>query len=142
MKGISTILAMILIVIIVVALIGLTYTFAIGLFQTTTEGASSTTTDITERMQKSAVISSATCDASDNIDFTIRATGSGDIDAAEIYAFIDEKPLNLGSTAVDVASGTISSEMTGTGVTLTAGVHTLKVSVPAGESPSYSVTCP
>ena len=46
MKGISTILAMILIVIIVVALIGLTYTFAVGLFGTTTEATTETTHEV------------------------------------------------------------------------------------------------
>lgn len=52
MKGLSTILAMILIVIIVVALIGLTYTFAANLFQTTTSTATTSVETTTANMDK------------------------------------------------------------------------------------------
>ena len=52
MKGISTILATILVVIIVVALISLTYTFAINLFGTASKGATGGVEQTTIRLDK------------------------------------------------------------------------------------------
>jgi FlaG/FlaF family flagellin (archaellin) len=96
MKGISTILAMILIVIIVVALIGLTYTFAVGLFQTTTSAATTTTTNITSNILKSVyIIGTPICTNSttnmvwDWVNFTIQNTGTLTINPGDLYATID-----------------------------------------------------
>jgi FlaG/FlaF family flagellin (archaellin) len=49
MKGISTILATIMIVIIVVALVSLTYSFAVSLFGTSTKPVE---TSVTEQLKK------------------------------------------------------------------------------------------
>ena len=75
MKGISTILATILIVIIVVALVSLTYTFAVGLFGTASSGASSGTTALTERLQKTVEFVGAACNST-HTKFTFRHSGT------------------------------------------------------------------
>ena len=75
---------MILIVIIVVALIGLTYTFAANLFSTTTETATSSVTTTTKNMDKTVqVIGSPLCTVSStgagqgiNVTFTIKHGGA------------------------------------------------------------------
>jgi FlaG/FlaF family flagellin (archaellin) len=143
MKGISTILAMILIVIIVVALIGLTYTFAVGLFSTTTGGATQQTTAVTQRLQKSATIVSASCGSlsgsSRNFKFTIKNTGTLPIKDTEQAVFQDDVKATL--TFSQLESGALTNEYTFANVSKAdAGDHLIKLSVPAGEV-TYSVTC-
>jgi len=142
MKGISTILAMILIVIIVVALIGLTYTFAVGLFSTTTGGATQQTTAVTERLQKSGTIVSASCGAAGatrTFKFTIKNTGTLQIKDTEQAVFQDDVKATVTFAALD--AGALSNEYTFTNVSKAdAGAHSIKLSVPAGEV-TYSVTC-
>jgi len=144
MKGISTILAMILIVIIVVALIGLTYTFAVGLFATTTEGATEQTETVTEAMQKSVNIVSGRCNSTDDIvNFTVKNTGTKDIVAADLGAFISEMPQTFGvPLSGTLTKGSLSNEM---GIDSTidlqdATQYVLKISAPAADV-TYKITC-
>jgi len=147
MKGISTILAMILIVIIVVALIGLTYTFAVGLFTTTTTGATGQTETVTKRLDQSvSFITDPTCtNTSDTwtISFTIRHSGAiYDITSADIDVLVDNDqittingftdPMTPGETEYLSVSNESTVDWSGT--------KTLTVSVPAAPV-SKSVTC-
>ena len=143
MKGISTILAMILIVIIVVALIGLTYTFAVSLFTTTTVGATEQTQQVTEQMQKSVWISSVRCEETgQTLNFTIKNTGTMTIKAADLRFYIDETPQTLSTSFSDLVKGNISDEMgIDSSVTLTADTeYTFKVAAPAADV-EKKVTC-
>jgi archaellum component FlaF (FlaF/FlaG flagellin family) len=149
MRGISTILAVILIVIIVVAMISLTYTFAVNLFTTTTTGAEEQTSATTERMLKGVTFASASCDAGNNIiRFTIRHTGSVDIESGELAAFIDGSKADFensaGSliTAVPLDSGQVSDEFNYTSTTDYQDGDKVKITVsaPAGEV-ERTVTC-
>jgi len=107
MKGLSTILAMILIVIITVALIGLTYTFASGLITTTTTGAQNQTTTMTQNLQKTVIISGASCINTTpaaaviwtNVTFTVKATGANGISgtAHELSAALDGADISTGT---------------------------------------------
>ena len=82
MKGISTILATIMIVIIVVALVSLTYTFAVGLVSTSTRPVETSVSETTKKIDKSvSIVGDPACsyDAATNkysITFTIRHLGS------------------------------------------------------------------
>jgi FlaG/FlaF family flagellin (archaellin) len=148
MKGISTILAMILIVIIVVALIGLTYTFAVGLFSTTTSGATGQTEAVTKRLDQSVTfVTNPSCTSNTDswtINFVIKHTGV---------------KYNIGSNEIDVLVGnTPITTVTGFGTTMTPGetkylsitnetavnwfgTQTLTVSVPAAPI-SKTIDCP
>jgi FlaG/FlaF family flagellin (archaellin) len=145
MKGISTILAMILIVIIVVALIGLTYTFAVGLFSTTTSGANEQTTAITERMQKSISIVAARCNSTnDYVYFTLKSTGTTNITQVDLSAFIADTPVSFTLSPAPLAAGLTSNQMNASaiaaGVNLANQEYTFKVSAPAADV-STKVTC-
>ena len=143
MKGISTILAVILIVIIVVAMISLTYTFASSLIATTTTEAAKQTTTTAERMLKTVEFIIANCDAnSDEVKFTLRHTGSADINSGELAAFVNEEivatnPL-INETSLN--AGSISPEFVYTG-TFNSG-DSVKITISAPANPAnMEVTC-
>lgn len=161
MKGISTILAMILIVIIVVALIGLTYTFAVGLFSTTSGTATSQVTTTTTRLDKQvSFIGTVTCKnstvAADNwtVTFTLRHNGATwDINDAvqnELTAILDSNVIADSQTWYTTGSGTLGTTPIKPGELKTfslwygasafTGSHTLTISAPAGEMP-MQITC-
>ena len=133
MKGISTILAMILIVIIVVALIGMTYTFAVGLFSTTTTATENQTSQITGNMGKTVNIVAARCDATANsYTYSLRNTGTQTIRIADLALFADGSLVTVNGFDSDLTVGEVD-EFTATVTDVTAGSHTLRVSTPAGE---------
>jgi len=151
MKGISTILAMILIVIIVVALIGLTYTFAVGLFSTTTAGATEQTAAVTKRLDQSVTfLTDPTCTnyTSDSwvIKFTIKHTGATyNIESDEIDALVGNDPFVINGFGTTMAPGetkylNITNNKTETNIDWS-GTQTLTISVPATPV-TKTVNCP
>jgi archaellum component FlaF (FlaF/FlaG flagellin family) len=160
MKGISTILAMILIVIIVVALIGLTYTFAVGLFTTTTTSTTAQTEATTKRLDKHvSFISDPTCTNTSTtwtVKFTIRHDGAtynindvgstGELSvifAGEIIPDTATKEVGgtetLGKTKITPGSAK-TFNFTNTSAVNWANTQTLTISAPAGIMPK-TVTC-
>jgi len=163
MKGISTILAMILIVIIVVALIGLTYTFAVGLFSTTSGTATSQVTTTTTRLDKQvSFIGTVTCgNYSGNanswvIQFTIRHNGATHTindpsSPNELTAIIDSSVIPDPNTKLVGGATTLWTQpikpgelkafnLTYANSSAFIGTHTLTISAPAGEMP-MQITC-
>jgi FlaG/FlaF family flagellin (archaellin) len=139
MKGISTILAMILIVIIVVALIGMTYTFAVGLFSSTAQTTEQQTQQITGNMGKSVAIVAAKCNTTTRTyTFSIRNTGTSTIITSELAALADSTLLTV--TFGDLTVGQVREFTSSALTSLPAGSHTLKISAPAGEV-QETVTC-
>jgi len=149
MKGISTVLAVILIVIIVVALVGLTYTFAVTLFGTAAGGAEAQAAAVTERLQKSVTFVGAACDivgSTATYTFTLRNTGTLLVEDTDLAAFVNG--VRIPDTAVtppwaDIAAGAVDDERSFTNQTVaqgTTGVKTLTISAPAA-SVDKSVTC-
>jgi len=138
MKGISTILAMILIVIIVVALIGLTYTFAVGLFGTATTGATGQTEAVTKRLDQSiGFVTSPVCTNTTNnwrITFTIKHTGAThDITSTDIDVLVGNTKHTINGWTADLSPGGtaylyVENE---SAVDWATDVQTLTVSVPA-----------
>ena len=149
MKGISTILAMILIVIIVVALIGLTYTFAVGLFGTATTGATEQTAAVTTRLQKTVAIVASSCEdgtTEDYVSFTLKHTGTIAIENGELSAFLDGSKIDPTNTTYNgklsetgLAEGSLSDEFNHT-TTDHKSTRILRISAPAGEVDA-SLTC-
>lgn len=142
MKGISTILAMILIVIIVVALIGMTYTFAVGLFSSTATTTENQTAQITGNMGKTIAVVSARCVAgtgtAGSYSVVVRNTGNAAITANEIAVTADGALLTLSSPAPLPVGNTV--QYTSVGMAVTATTHNLVVSSPAGNV-EEKVTC-
>lgn len=149
MKGISTVLAVILIVIIVVALVGLTYTFAVTLFGTAAGGAEAQAAAVTERLQKSVTFVGAACDIAGSTatyTFTLRNTGTLTVASTDLAAFVDG--VRIPNAAItppwaDIPDGQVDDERSFTNQTAaqgTSGTHTLTISAPAA-SVDKSVTC-
>jgi len=148
MKGISTILATILIVIIVVALVSLTYTFAIGLFGTAARGAEAGVTATTIRLDKAvAFVTDPACTYSApiwTVTFTIRHTGATyNISYNEIAAYFGTDGTTTDFTIGSMAAGTTKTirATNTTGAAWGGATRSFVVSAPAGEV-SKSVTCP
>lgn len=147
MKGISTVLAVILIVIIVVALVGLTYTFAVTLFGTAAGGAEAQAAAVTERLQKSVTFIGASCSISGSTTtykFTLRNTGTLTVKSTDLAAFVDGVKIPDATVSFnDIAAGVADSEKSFANQTAaqgTSGTHTLTVSAPAA-SIDKSVIC-
>jgi archaellum component FlaF (FlaF/FlaG flagellin family) len=141
MKGISTVLAVILIVIIVVALVGLTYTFAVTLFGTAAGGAETQAAAVTERLQKSVTVVTSSCNATLNeVIFTIRNTGTLEIEATDLAAFMNGERLTVSFTPDPLPDGQLSDTLTASGVTFSAGNNILTISAPAA-SVDKTITC-
>jgi len=162
MKGLSTILAMILIVIIVVALIGLTYTFSVQLFQTSATGASNATQSTTQNLQKTVDIISANCynttQTTEMVNFTVRATGlalNGELSALWDGVDISSTVYETNNTGVYVANKINTISLAGGQVkgfsyiyTLPAypavtsyHSHILTITAPAGDVPQTLTSC-
>jgi FlaG/FlaF family flagellin (archaellin) len=148
MRGISTILATILIVIIVVALISLTYTFATGLLKTATGGAQSGVETATKKMdQRIVFVTDPTCtnisgsDTIWEISFTIRHDGATySINASEISAFFGNTQLTLDLEGVIDHGATKPIKGNATGYSWDGKQDTFTVSAPAGPI-DKKITC-
>ena len=155
MKGISTILAMILIVIITVALIGLTYTFASGLITTVSTGAQNQTSTITTNLQKTVYISGTPTCTNDttkvNVSFTIKVTGAAginkelgaSIDGADMtgttYEYWTASPTTLISNSVLSPNKVQGYIMNFSKSATTYKARTITISSPAGDV-SYTIS--
>jgi FlaG/FlaF family flagellin (archaellin) len=147
MKGISTIVATILIVIIVVALVSLTYTFATGLLSTTTKSAETGVTTTTMRMdQRASFATDPICKNVTNgwnITFSLRHDGATyKIKADEINAFFGSDELNITDLA-ELVPGKVKT-FTGqnkTPVDWSDKTDSFTASVPASPI-SKTITCP
>jgi len=149
MKGISTILATILIVIIVVALVSLTYTFAVGLFSTAAGGAEKGVVTTTQRLDKSvSIVGTPVCTKpvsnSYQIVFTIRHLGATyNITSTEASAFLGGGSGIISGFSTDLAPGGTKT-LTWTNnslVTWSSTGTTFTVSAPAADASKTLTTC-
>jgi FlaG/FlaF family flagellin (archaellin) len=98
MKGVSAVIAIILILMIVVALAALAWTWFSGIFSTLTETAETSIVQTTEQMAQNFVLESVWCDTvADEIEFTIRNTGTNAITADGISAYIAGEKIAIGT---------------------------------------------
>ena len=150
MKGISTILATILIVIIVVALVSLTYSFAVSLFGTSTNPVETSVTEATKKIdQRVTFVVDPVCTRSDGISweilFSIRHEGAThNITSSQITALYGNTPGDVtGWGSSPMAPGTVKSLTfkNNTAVDWSGKTYQFTVSAPANPI-SKSVTCP
>ncbi len=141
MKSISTILATILLVIIVVSIVGLFYTFSVTLFQQAAGGATNQTVTVVTGLGKQANIVVASCRILSNVRFTVRNVGNLDIKAGEMAAFIDGIKVNTvpDITTITLPAQTYSDEFIASFFGKSSA-RELKIVTPAGET-SKIVNC-
>ncbi len=146
-KGISAVLAVVLIVVITVAIIGLAYAWATGFFEMTTEASEAGAEAILQNLQKKVKITSARCDAVtiddliwNNITFTVKATGTADIEAGELVAILNDLQwgVNPAMNTVDFAAGDLKQFW---GLTRQGGSIVFKIDAPAGPV-EKEIDCP
>jgi len=106
MKGISDVIAEILILMIVVALAALGWTWFSGIFADLTDTAETSVTQTVSGMAQSFVIENAFCDTTTpELHFTLRNTGSDDIDDDRVVAYVQGSRLTVGVPGFDIRSG-------------------------------------
>ena len=88
MKGVSAVIAVILILMIVVALAALAYTWFTGIFSSLTESAGENIMDTTESMSKQFALDAVGCSGG-TLSVSVRNTGSGSLDAANVAIYLD-----------------------------------------------------
>ncbi len=140
MKGISAVLAVVLIVVITVAIIGLAYAWATGLFGITTEASEQQVGGLTDSAQKSIEIISAACGEGETVVFIIRNTGTLDIDYDELTAFIDEDLVVIGPKGIIIEPDHIQQFGTLEFRGIAGTKYELKVDAPA-RAATYTFIC-
>jgi len=89
-KGISAVLATVLIVVITVAIIGLAYAWSVDLFGTVSDSTDDQIGGQLDMMEKRIQIVTAGCE-NGIISFTIKSTGTEDILASELSAYVNSQ---------------------------------------------------
>ena len=173
MKGVSEVIAIILILMIVIALAALAYTWFSGIFATLTGTASTSITTTTQQMQVQFRMEGAACidktvppdgdcaddnglAADDQLQFTIRNTGSARFNPAVTTAYINGNYEGLTAAMAVYGGGaaclattfdngctatfTKSAPLTTTPV-CTAAIRTLKVVIATGITDTITINC-
>ncbi len=128
MRGISTLLAIILLVVIVVAIVSLLFTFFSGLFSTTTQAATASTTHVTGLFTSCIRVVSMS-----SREINIRNCGLGVLTNDTLNLFIDNQKFNFSMTPESIDKeeiATIAIPLWG----ITIGDHTLKIVNPKTET--------
>jgi len=89
MKGVSAVIAIILILMIVVALAALAYTWFTGIFSSLTSVTEEAVETSTTAMSANFLIETA-FNTSTTVHFTLRNTGTADIDLSKLGAYVDD----------------------------------------------------
>jgi hypothetical protein len=106
MKGISDVIAEILILMIVVALAALGWTWFSGIFTELTDTAETGMVQTVSGMAQSFVIENAFCDTTvPELEFTLRNTGSDDINDDRVVAYVQGTRLTVSPPGFDIPSG-------------------------------------
>jgi len=155
MKGISAVLATVLIVVITVAIIGMAYGWSTGMFKMVSDTSKDETAQQISNIEKAVSIIAATCVSGNSITggvstdpgtnppktntiiFTIKNIGTSDILSGELTIFLNNNMLSDVITS-NLANGASDEIRT---LTTLVGAVNLKVSAPAG-SVEKDIVCP
>lgn len=152
-KGVSAVIAVILILMITVALAAMAYVWFTNIFQELTEGAGGAATQTATALGTSFTIDSAAYNSNDDETVvTIRNTGSQNIDLTSMAFFINDFPANITTDGQSNASSIlVPDRYTDTPFELTnstaagavcPGPTVLKATVGAGFTQSKTIACP
>jgi len=123
-------MAVILVLMIVVAVAALAYTWSTGIFSSLTESVGISIKQTTQALGKKFVLDAATC--SGTLIFTIRNTGSVTLNGDLVEAYLDGVNAGASDPGTTIAEGAIQSY---TGGSCSSG-QTLKVTIENGASNS------
>ncbi len=121
MKGISAVIAVVLILMITVALSAMAYVWFTGVFDTITEGAGEAAEGTADIISTSFSVQAGVMSGADTLILYLTNTGSSDIDLTRVNVFVD----NLLATN--------TSDNTFTGILVPGDIKTLKSSNTTGE---------
>jgi len=125
-KGISTIIATILMLLVLVAIIGVAFTW----FMTTTSGMQTTTEErvsaLEEQVGRTISVDSISCSGT-TLKVYVRNTGTKQINASTVLLYFDDAL--KGNNTANIPQGSVG-EVNGT-VTTCSGTHTIKVAGPS-----------
>ena len=151
-KGVSAVIAVILILMITVALAAMAYVWFTSVFQSLTEGAGGAAEQTATALGTSFTIDSAAYTSGSNVVVSIRNTGSQSIDLNGMAFFIFDLPATI-ATVGNSSSGTtlqpgeftsdtpFTIQNTSTIGPVCPGPATLKATVSAGFAQSTTITC-
>lgn len=135
MKGVSAIIAVILILMIVVALSALAWTWFSDIFGDLTNRAGKSIMKQQQQIQKNFGLEVAVCQITGNVSFSIRNIGSGELQANQTSAYVNNFPANI----INNPSGTLvrgdTQQYITENVTCSSG-QLLKVTIESGLSKS------
>jgi len=109
MKGVSTIIAVVLILMIVVSLAALTFTWFTGIIDILTNTASNASSQATCSMAMKIEIENARYFSGDSINSTIRNTGTIDVDISKLAFYIDGVPSSFTPSTGKLSPGSIGN---------------------------------
>ena len=144
MKGVSEIIAIILILMIVIALAALAYTWFSGTFSSLTGTASTSVSQTTGAMASSFKIEAAKNMSATNNSVTIRNTGTTAIDLTKMSAYMSEtySTVNAGAIGILTAGNTATLYVTlPVSVTLACSSTIMKLTSGTGFTDTKAVSC-
>jgi flagellin-like protein len=143
MKGISEIIAIILILMIVIALAALAYTWFSGIFNQMTTNAGTSVTQTSNSMETQFKIENLKFVDATHINATIRNLGTRSVNLTGVGAYYDGTPAT--AIAQDPAGLVIPSATATLTITMPAGIlvcgKSLRVTIGTGMSDSLTWTC-
>ncbi|MFZ3077061.1 MAG: hypothetical protein WA139_01270 [Candidatus Aenigmatarchaeota archaeon] len=140
MKGVSTIIAVIMLLMITVALMSLFWAFSSGVFGSVTTGASAQTDASIKRAGSGFTIINARNTTLTGIDITIRNSGTQNLDADTLVAFVDDNTTTETASGQIVPGGTLAFTAT-TPYSMTRCNHILRLSIAYAPDSYYTITC-
>lgn len=140
MKGVSTIIAVILLLMITVALISLFWVFSTGLFSSITSNVGKQTDASITKAGSEFTIINAKNTSLTQISVTIRNSGTQNLDADTLVAFVDD------NATAETASGTVAPGSTlvftvTTPYSMSTCSHVLRLSVAYSSDSYYTIAC-
>ncbi len=133
-KGITPVIAMILLVLIVVALGGVFAAWTTRSWEQLGETGEQQIEQVSEQLQRSIAIDTVTCTSSGTI--YVRNTGGVNMTCSEITVYVDDVLMNTSCGIDPLIPGSVTDLTNGTGTTDLSGGPTVRVTVP-GNSASY-----
>lgn len=147
-KGISAVIATIMLLLITIALIGVVYAFITTLAGTTIAAGTGQASATTDRMLKTITVSAATCGnttpANNIINFTVQNIGTKDILPGELAVYVDGAKADgltvINNSALNSGLAANAQAYAGVQTASYSKTRTLKVQSPANPS-EISLTC-
>lgn len=138
MKGVSSVIAAIMLLMITVALVSLFWAFSSGMFGSITSNVGSQTGAAIKRAGSEFTIINAKNSSLTKADVTIRNSGTQNLDADTLVAFVDDNATSETASGAIVPGGTLAFTIT-TPHSMTRCNHALRLSVAYAPDSYYTI---